>query len=53
MTEVIKTTNRPKLKRIPKNGHYDLVSIYKILEEGFVCHVGFITDKQPFVIPTG
>lgn len=31
---------------------YDRDAIYKILDEGFVCHVGFVTDGQPYVIPT-
>jgi hypothetical protein len=33
-------------------GVYDRKTIYKILDEGFVCHVGFAPDGQPFVIPT-
>jgi len=31
---------------------YDREAIYKILDEGFVCHVGFSAEGQPFVIPT-
>jgi hypothetical protein len=31
---------------------YDRAEIYLILDEGFVCHVGFVADQQPFVIPT-
>ena len=46
-------TDRTKLKRIPKRGNFDRASVYSILDEGFVCHVGFTTDNQPFVIPTG
>src|SRR6266852_2834339 len=33
-------------------GVYDRETIYKILDEGFVCHVGFVVDGQPYVIPT-
>jgi nitroimidazol reductase NimA-like FMN-containing flavoprotein (pyridoxamine 5'-phosphate oxidase superfamily) len=33
-------------------GAYDRETIYKILDEGFVCHVGFSVDGQPYVIPT-
>jgi len=33
-------------------GVYDRETVYRILDEGFVCHVGFIADGQPFVIPT-
>jgi nitroimidazol reductase NimA-like FMN-containing flavoprotein (pyridoxamine 5'-phosphate oxidase superfamily) len=38
--------------REPQRGAYDRETIYKILDEGLVCHVGFSADAQPFVIPT-
>jgi len=38
--------------REPHRGVYDRETIYKILDEGMVCHVGFSPDAQPFVIPT-
>lgn len=38
--------------REPHRGVYDRETIFKILDEGIVCHVGFSTDAQPFVIPT-
>jgi len=46
-------TDRTKLKRLPKRGHFDRETVYSILDEGFICHVGFAVDGQPFVIPTG
>ena len=46
-------TARTTLKRLPQRGSYDRETINQILEEGFVCHVGFVVDGQPFVIPTG
>lgn len=46
-------TGRSALKRLPKRGVYERESVYGILDEGFVCHVGFVVDGQPFVIPTG
>jgi uncharacterized protein len=46
-------TNRTNLKRLPKRGHFDHETVYGILDEGFICHVGFVVDGQPFVIPTG
>ena len=46
-------TDRTKLKRLPKRGHFDRETVYSILDEGFICHVGFTVDGQPFVIPTG
>jgi len=46
-------TDRTKLKRLPKRGHFDRETVYGILDEGFICHVGFAPEGQPFVIPTG
>jgi nitroimidazol reductase NimA-like FMN-containing flavoprotein (pyridoxamine 5'-phosphate oxidase superfamily) len=31
---------------------YDRETVYRILDEGFLCHAGFVVDGQPFVIPT-
>ena len=46
-------TERTRVVREPHRGAYDRETIYKILDEGFVCHVGFTAaDGQPFVIPT-
>jgi len=45
-------TARSAVKRLPKRGAYERAAIYKILDEGFVCHVGFVIENQPFVIPT-
>jgi nitroimidazol reductase NimA-like FMN-containing flavoprotein (pyridoxamine 5'-phosphate oxidase superfamily) len=46
-------TDRTTLKRLPKRGHYDRETVNTILDEGFICHVGFVVNGQPFVIPTG
>ena len=46
-------TDRTKLKRLPKRGHFDRETVYGILDEGFICHVGFAPGGQPVVIPTG
>lgn len=51
MTE-FKKTSRNKVKRLPKRGHYDRETIFGILDAGFLCHVGFVVNGQPFVIPT-
>ena len=50
--EHFEKTQRNKVKRIPDRGHYDRETLYKILDDGFICHVGFVMDGQPFVIPT-
>jgi nitroimidazol reductase NimA-like FMN-containing flavoprotein (pyridoxamine 5'-phosphate oxidase superfamily) len=51
--ERLSPTERTTLKRLPKRGVYDRAEIYRILDEGFICHVGFAIDGRPFVIPTG
>ncbi len=53
MNDQIKPTNRTQLRRLPKRGIFDREAIYKILDEGFVCHVGFSIGAKTFVIPTG
>ncbi len=45
-------TPRSQIKRVPKRGHYDFETVAQILDAGLVCHVGFVTGDQPFVIPT-
>ena len=45
-------TERTQVKRLPKRGMYDHETVFKILDEAFVCHVGFVGDGQPYVIPT-
>ncbi len=52
MTTVTKT-ERTKVKRLPARGAYDRETIYSILDAGFICHVGFVVEGQPYVIPTG
>ena len=46
-------TSRTTLKRLPSRGSHERETINQILDEGFICHVGFVIDGQPFVIPTG
>ena len=45
-------TERTQVKRLPKRGKYERDTVFAILDEGFVCHVGFSVDGQPYVIPT-
>ena len=45
-------TERTQVKRLPKRGRYDTETVYQIRDKGFVCHVGFAVDGQPYVIPT-
>jgi nitroimidazol reductase NimA-like FMN-containing flavoprotein (pyridoxamine 5'-phosphate oxidase superfamily) len=45
-------SERTKVRRLPERGAYDRAAIDAILDEGLVCHLGFVHDDQPFVIPT-
>ena len=45
-------TPNTTLKRLPERGEFDRQTVYKILDDAFLCHVGFAVDGQPFVIPT-
>ena len=46
-------TARTTIKRLPKRASYERETVYGILDEGFVCHVGFVSENRPVVIPTG
>src|SRR5215467_1245102 len=50
--EPVPPTERTRVVREPDRGVYDRETIYKILDEAFVCHMGFAVDGQPYVIPT-
>ncbi|HEY6927785.1 MAG TPA: pyridoxamine 5'-phosphate oxidase family protein [Steroidobacteraceae bacterium] len=45
-------TARTKVRRLAKRAVYDKSKVHEILDEAFLCHVGFVHDGQPFVIPT-
>ncbi|HUO31565.1 MAG TPA: pyridoxamine 5'-phosphate oxidase family protein [Bryobacteraceae bacterium] len=51
--ETYTPTERTQVKRLPKRAVYDRTQINAILDEGFICHIGFVADGQPYVIPTG
>ena len=44
---------RTQVARLPKRAVYDKTQVHAILDEGFLCHVGFTVEQQPYVIPTG
>jgi nitroimidazol reductase NimA-like FMN-containing flavoprotein (pyridoxamine 5'-phosphate oxidase superfamily) len=52
MTDFV-STERTQVRRLPKRAVYDREAVYRILDEGLVCHIGFVVDGQPIVIPTG
>jgi len=53
MSETHVPTARTRVVREAHRGVYERAAAYEILDEGFICHVGFVMDGQPFVIPTG
>ena len=52
MSQPYTPTPRTRLVREADRAVYDRRAVYRILDEGFLCHVGFVADGQPFVIPT-
>jgi len=52
MTDTFPATNRTRVVREANRAVYDREAIYKILDEAFVCHIGFAAEGQPYVIPT-
>jgi nitroimidazol reductase NimA-like FMN-containing flavoprotein (pyridoxamine 5'-phosphate oxidase superfamily) len=52
MSETQMPTARTRVVREADRAVYDRETVYRILDEGFLCHVGFVADGQPFVIPT-
>jgi len=48
----MKPTDKSKIKRVPKRGHYDEETLFQVLDAGQICHIGFIHHGHPVVIPT-
>src|SRR6266571_9065562 len=45
-------TKRTKVHRLPERAAYDRATVHAILDEGFICHVAFTIDGQPYALPT-
>jgi uncharacterized protein len=52
MSKLYEPTERTTVKRLPARGAYDRAVVHQILDEALICHLGFVVDGQPFVIPT-
>src|SRR5437763_10428529 len=52
MSGDLEPTARTTLRRLPARGRFDRETVHAILDEALICHVGFVSDGQPFVIPT-
>ncbi len=52
MSEIQLPTARTRVVREPHRAVYERDTVYRILDEALLCHIGFAVDGQPFVIPT-
>jgi hypothetical protein len=50
--EALQPTERTRLKRMPQRGSYDREIVYQIIDSALFCHVGFVHNDAPFVVPT-
>jgi nitroimidazol reductase NimA-like FMN-containing flavoprotein (pyridoxamine 5'-phosphate oxidase superfamily) len=50
--EALQPTERTRLKRMPQRGSYDREIVYQIIDNALFCHVGFVHNDAPFVVPT-
>ncbi len=48
----LEPTPRTRLSRKPDRGSYDRATVYAILDEALICHIGFAVEGQPYVLPT-
>jgi len=49
---VLEQSDKTRVRRLPERGRYDRDTIYAILDESLICHVGLVADGHPVVIPT-
>src|SRR5688500_19807711 len=52
MGDQLDVTARTRVRRMAERGRYDRATVHAILDEGFVCHLGFAVDGRPAVLPT-
>lgn len=45
-------TERVKVRRLPDRGRYERETVHAVLDSALICHVGFVDDGQPYVLPT-
>lgn len=43
---------KTRVRRLPERGRYDRETVHRILDAGFICHVGYLIEDQPYVTPT-
>lgn len=52
MTNAFVPGARSKVRRMPKRARYERAAVFAVLDAGFICHVGYVLDGQPYVTPT-
>jgi uncharacterized protein len=52
MSDLLKKTERTRLRRLRERGHYDRETIYEILDAMPMCHIGYMQQGSPVVMPT-
>jgi nitroimidazol reductase NimA-like FMN-containing flavoprotein (pyridoxamine 5'-phosphate oxidase superfamily) len=52
MKSTLAPSPRATVRRHPERGAYDRETIDRILDEALICHIGFIADGLPWVMPT-
>ena len=45
-------SHRSKINRLPSRGYYDKETIYQIIDEALYCHVSFVHNNHPYIVPT-
>lgn len=45
-------SDRNRVQRVPARASHERATVHAILDAALVCHLGFVVDGQPFVIPT-
>jgi nitroimidazol reductase NimA-like FMN-containing flavoprotein (pyridoxamine 5'-phosphate oxidase superfamily) len=50
--EELSVTERTRLRRMPKRAEYDRAVVNEIIDQALFCHIGFVHNDAPFVIPT-
>ena len=51
-TDALTPTKRTTLRRLPARGSYERAVIDEVLDEALICHLAFVADGAPMVIPT-
>ena len=52
LTKTIAATPRTTLVRHRERASYERTTVNAILDEALICHIGFVADGQPLVLPT-